>query len=50
MVIKSFRCTRGGAAIEYALIAALLVLAVITGMSALGSSMNESFTTTENLL
>jgi pilus assembly protein Flp/PilA len=43
--IKNFMADESGAtAIEYGLIAALIALAIIGGVSALGSNLNNSFT------
>ena len=44
--VRKFRKDKSGAtAIEYGLIAALIAVAVIGGVSALGGSANQTFTT-----
>jgi len=53
-IIKLFRNlssdTTGATAIEYSLIAALIAVAAITGMQALGGSINTTFTQTASKL
>lgn len=46
MISRFLRSKRGATAIEYALIAAMLSLAVIAAMGLLGGALNESFTNT----
>ncbi len=41
---------KGATAIEYGLIAALVAVAAITGMTALGTALNTSFTTVSGKL
>ena len=41
---KLFRNERGATAIEYGLIAALIAVAAITAMTAIGSNLNTKFT------
>ncbi|AYJ87618.1 Flp family type IVb pilin [Sphingomonas paeninsulae] len=43
-VRKMFKDTKGATAIEYGLIAALIAVAAITAMSALGSKLTTTFT------
>jgi pilus assembly protein Flp/PilA len=43
-VRKMFKDTKGATAIEYGLIAALIAVAAITAMSALGSQLTKTFT------
>lgn len=43
-------CSRGATTIEYALIASLISIAGISGMSSLGEAMNESYTSTASKL
>ncbi|MEY4619860.1 MAG: hypothetical protein RIS65_1032 [Pseudomonadota bacterium] len=44
IIKKIFKNENGATAIEYGLIAALVAVAAITGMSALGTSLNTQFT------
>jgi len=44
------RDEQGATAIEYGLIAALIAVAAITAMQALGGELNETFNTVENQL
>lgn len=41
--IKLFRCRRGGTAIEYALVASLISIAVVGAMSNLGDEVDTMF-------
>jgi pilus assembly protein Flp/PilA len=47
---KLFRDEAGATAIEYGLIAALIAVAAIVGMQALGSSLNTTFDNVSNEL
>jgi pilus assembly protein Flp/PilA len=38
--MKIFRCFKGGAAIEYALVASLIAIAALSAMKTLGSSVD----------
>ena len=43
--IKLFRCSRGGTAIEYALVASLISIALVGAMSNLGGEVDTMFNT-----
>ncbi|HTG39277.1 Flp family type IVb pilin [Sphingomonas sp.] len=45
---KIFADKKGATAIEYGLIAALIAVAAITAMGAIGTNLNETFTTVSN--
>lgn len=47
---KMFRDEAGATAIEYGLIAALISVAAIASMSALGSQLGDTFTTTKDAM
>ena len=47
-VMKFLKNKSGATAIEYGLIAALIAVAVIGGVTALGKSANDTFTTVAN--
>lgn len=47
-LIKLARDSRGATAIEYGLIAALIAVAAITAMSALGNQLTTTFTNVSN--
>jgi pilus assembly protein Flp/PilA len=47
---KTLRCTAGGTAIEYALIASLISIAAIAGMQNLGGKLNTMFGNVSNNL
>jgi pilus assembly protein Flp/PilA len=44
---KMFRDTKGATAIEYGLIAALIAVAAVTAMGALGSTVSNTFSNVE---
>lgn len=48
IIRKILKNEKGATAIEYGLIAALIAVAAITGMTALGSSLNSTFSTVGN--
>ena len=45
MIAKFFNDESGATAIEYGLIAALVAVVIITGLTALGTSLNQKFNT-----
>ncbi|WP_340315303.1 Flp family type IVb pilin [Rhizorhabdus argentea] len=47
-LIKLYRDSRGATAIEYGLIAALIAVAAITAMSALGNQLSTTFSNVSN--
>lgn len=49
-LMKVCRCERGATAIEYALIAALISIAAIAGMSSVGTKMSTMFNNVSNSL
>ena len=50
MFKKLFRDNKGATAIEYGLIAALIAVAIISGVSAVGSKLSTSFDTVQTNL
>ena len=50
MIKKLFKNEEGATAIEYGLIAALIAVAAISAMSALGDNLDNTFTTVSNEL
>ena len=48
--IKLFRCRRGGTAIEYALVASLISIALVGAMSNLGDEVDTMFNNVANHL
>lgn len=49
-LIRLCRCTRGATAIEYALIATLISIAAIAGMSSVGTRMTTMYNNVSNSL
>jgi pilus assembly protein Flp/PilA len=47
---KMFRDTKGATAIEYGLIAALIAVAAVTAMGALGSTVSSTFNNVEGAM
>lgn len=50
LINKFFKDEDGATAIEYGLIAALIAVAIITAVRAVGTELNNTFTTVENEL
>jgi pilus assembly protein Flp/PilA len=50
MIKKLFKSEEGATAIEYGLIAALIAVAAIVAMGALGNNLNNTFTKVNNSL
>lgn len=50
MVRKIIRCARGASAVEYALVAALIAMAVFASLGAVGTRLNGSYANTESKL
>ena len=50
LVLKLVKDESGATAIEYGLIAALVAVAAVVGMSALGTSLNNVFTSVSNTM
>ncbi len=50
LVCRFAKCESGATAIEYALLAALIAVALISGMKSLTNSINNTFTNVENEL
>ena len=49
-LIKFFKDEEGVTAIEYGLIAALIAIAIITGVTLIGGKLNNTFSTVANVL
>ncbi len=49
-IVRFFKDEEGATAIEYGLLAALISIAAIAGMNALGSALNTTFSTTAGTL